>query len=660
MEQQYFATLEENKIGDEIIAKKDEYYKYLETSGQFTLLRNIFETYYRPGLDYGEVRVSGDQGQFLNICVNHFRNIIQHQISFITSQRPHFEPKAINTDTKSMLQAQLASNVLEYYNRIKKMERYTRIAVENAVMYGESFVCSTWNPTKGEFIAENEEGDNVFEGDIEFSNFLGIDVARDTTLKENDTHQWYIVRKFVNKYDLMAKYEELADRIANVKSDEDPSHRIHLRRYYGSQALDSTDNIPVYTFFHAPSEALPEGRMVELVASDVILHDGPLPYPELPVYRIAAGEQTDSIFGYSSSFDLLPLQFSLDKLHSTIVTNQAAFGVQNIALPKGNDLNSVELSGGLRIIEYDEKAGKPEALSLVATAPEIFAYAQQLVNEMETIGGVNSVTRGNPESSLKSGSALALVAQQAVQFAQTLQQSYVQLLEDLGTSVVNLLKEYATVPRIALISGKSNRSKLEAFKGDDLNLISRVIVDLGNALSRTVAGRVQMAEMFVDRGLVQNPQQILEVVTTGRLEPIYESEMAQLNLIRQENEDLSDGKGAVAIRTDNHQLHIQEHLSVLSTPEARQDPARVEAVLAHVAEHEIMFAQIQATGLIGVPEQAPINTGENGISQQEQGQVSELVDATNPVTQEAQDVRLPNVPEPPGLDGSDFDPTGGQ
>ena len=306
---------------------------------------------------------------------------------------------------------------------------------------------------------------------------------------------------------------------------------------------------------------------------------------------------------------------------------------------------------------YDPKAGPPSALELLKTPSEVFNYAKQLVQDMETLIGVNSVSRGNPEASLESGSALALVHNQSVQFSQALQQSYVQLLEDIGNAVVNILKRYANTKRVALITGKSNRTKLESFTGEDLMGVSRVMVDLGNPLTRTTAGRINIAEQLMNQGIIKNPQQFLEVLTTGRLEPMYESEMAELNLIRAENESLAEGgDSAIVIRTDNHQLHIQEHLSVLATPEARQDPARVQAVLDHVAQHEQELQIIQQFGISGQP-QIPAATGENGTSQKEAGRIPKALDASNPeLTEEG--ANLPSLPKVAGTN-QQFDPEGG-
>ena len=75
-----------------------------------------------------------------------------------------------------------------------------------------------------------------------------------------------------------------------------------------------------------------------------------------------------------------------------------------------------------------------------------------LIQSMETISGISSVTRGNPEASLKSGTALALIQSMSLQFISGLQQNYVKLIEDVGTNLINILKDYAKTPKTIAIS----------------------------------------------------------------------------------------------------------------------------------------------------------------------------------------------------------------
>lgn len=639
----YFASLPTKEIGAELVHRKEEFYNHLEKIGHFSLLKASHLAYFKASYVNGRLQQTGENFEFTEIEVNHFRNLIQHSLSLITSQRPQFEPKASNTDYKSMAQTQLASSLLEYYMRTKKMERFIKQATEHALYLGEGWIYCGWNATEGKQYTSTEHGIPIYEGDIEFESYTPLNVIRDVT-KTDGKKNWYMTRRFRNKFDLAAKYPELAERIISTQAESYNDMRYDFREWREARK----DDIPLYAFYHERTEALPEGRIVEFIDSDIILTDGPLPYHEIPLYPIVPAEREGSIFGYTNFWDILPLQQAMDKLHSTVVTNQSTFGVQNIMAPKGNDLNVTQLQGGLNYIEYDAKAGPPQALQLTSTPVEVFNYIGMLEQAMETLSGINSVARGNPEQSLKSGSALALVQSMAIQFSQSLQQSYAMLLEDLGTAVINLLRDYATVPRIALISGKSNRSQLKEFKGDDLMYIQRVMVDMGNPLMRTTGGRVEVATQLIQAGLIKNPEQYLEVLTTGRLEPMYENELAELNLIRSENERLQEGGQCLVLRTDTHEMHVLEHKTLLSSPEAREVPELVNAALAHIQEHEQLMAQ--------AAEQAgaqALEANKNKLNQEAQAKVdSELAiakikGAENPTSVAAEKVRMPSMPKIP-------------
>ena len=282
----------------------------------------------------------------------------------------------------------------------------------------------------------------------------------------------------------MAKYPELREKISKIKSKSDQSYyRLSL------SPLDETVDIPVYEFFHKRTESLPEGRYIMYLDDDTVLVDTAMPYRSLPVYSIMPSHYLGTPYGYSPMFDLLPMQDAVNSLYSTILTNNNAFGVQSILSPRGNDIRISQIEEGLNFIEYNAvvgggQSGRPEPLQLTRTAPETYNFLQMLVRDMETISGVNSVARGNPESSLKSGTALALVQSQALQFISGLQQSYVTLIENIGTGLVELLQDFARVPRVAAIVGRTNRVKMEEFSSKDIESISRVVVDVGNALAQ--------------------------------------------------------------------------------------------------------------------------------------------------------------------------------
>jgi hypothetical protein len=578
----YFAAEDAKKLASTCLSKASSFYTILTMNYYLDNLVRMWLFYhgqYNATIAGDSHRISfmGEEGELVGLPVNHFRNIAQHMLNLITANRPTMEARAINTDYKSLSQTYIANGILDYYMREKKLEDVIRQATEMAIVLGTGFVRMEWNATAGElYDFDPETGEKNYEGELEFTNLSPFDVVFDGT-KETWDHEWIIVRSFQNKFNLAAKYPELAERIKGMQTKNSASqYRLSVF------SNDNTDDIPVYEFFHERTEALPEGRYVLFLDSDLVLLDLPLPYRQIPVFRVSAGEYMGTPYGYSPMFDLFPLQEAANSLYSTIMTNQSAFGVQNLFVPRGADLDINSLEGALNIIEGN---AKPEPLNMTATPPEVFKFVESLVQNMETISGISSVTRGNPEASLSSGTALALVQSMSLQFMSGLQHNYVKLIEGIGTGLINILKDYAKTPKTVALVGRHNRSILKEFTGDDIGAINRVIVTVGNPLARTTAGRVQMAEQMLQMGLIKNPQEYFQVINTGAIETMYENDMTEMLLIKKENEFLMEGQEVMADMLDSHTTHIMEHRTVMADPELRLNPQLRSVVQAHIQEH---------------------------------------------------------------------------
>jgi len=591
----YFASLPAYDLIDELVLRKERYYRYLHETGRTELLRKVYNFTNKSAFKRGSLSRSGNLGQYVNINVNHFRNLIDHRKSLLVNQRPAYDPKAINTDYKSMAQTTIASGLLDYYSRVEKLERYQAETADLAIRYGEGFLYGGWNPSGGkEYGRHPETGAIIYEGDLEFGSYSTFDVIRDIHYRKANCDEWILLRKRANKFEIASQAglsEETKEEVIQESYSEFQGFLTDfvIRRFYDSP---TNELINKWCFYHKPTPAMPQGRILEFTEGGILLFDGPLPYRSLPVIRMSAGEMEDYIYGYSNTFDLVPLQEAIDKLYSVALTNNATFGVQNIAMPRGAGLTVSRLAGGLNLVEFDPKAGKPEPLQLTATPVELYNLIAVLEQKMETLSGINSAARGEPESNLRSANSVALVQTMAIQFAQALQLSYVQMLEDSATMVIQNLQDYASTPRVALISGKNNSTYLQTFKGEDLADIHRVVVDMGNPVMKTLAGRTDAANSLLQYNQV-NAMQYLEVYKTGNLEVMTEGPHAQMMGIRKENEMLMAGKKPRALSIDNHELHILEHSTVTSDPEIRENVAILSPTLEHIAEHQALLAQQQ-------------------------------------------------------------------
>lgn len=622
----YFAVDTAEECVSYLESAAKNWYDSIQKNSYLEKMIRSWSYYYGDFYDSAhEITVSGESGELINMPIGHFRNIAQHMLINITSTRPAFQCRAINDDRKSMIQATLGNGILQYYMREKRYERKLKKAAEYAIVMGTGYILTEWNSTKGGVAKElpidesliayyDEEGnaydaqDNelkpapIFRGDIESRVLSPLEVVFDFTKDDPEMNDWYLVRIFANKYDLAAKYPEMRDELLDIETKGSNSKRISLSPY------NETSDIPIYAFFHKPTESTPKGRYMLYANSEVILEDSPLPYSTLPIQRIAPSDILGSSFGYTPLFDLLPIQDAINSVYSTVLTNHNAFGVQNIINPMGNNVKFTQVSDGLNWIEYDREFGPPSALQLTKSSPESFNLIGMLEKVMETVSGINSVARGNPEPSLKSGTALALIQAQALTFMSGLQQSYVQLLEDSATFIIDLLKEFGDQPRTIAIAGITNIQKMKQFNNDDIQNISRVAVDVGNALMSTGAGRYQVAENMSQMGLITTPEHFFEILNTGNLSVATKGVTDELDVIRAENEALLYGRPVIAISIDKHAMHIREHRDVLSDPNSRFDQDLVERTLAHIMEHITLMKETDPA-LLAIYGEQPIQSG---------------------------------------------------
>lgn len=597
----YFAAKPSEDCVQNLESKIENFYRTLENLGWWDKLKDAYAIWSTGSKDsIGEahqINFSGDDGEYANLIANHYYNIGKNMHTMVTSVRPAMETRAVNTDEKSQIQTKLGNGLLDYYMRAsgKKVEKRLKMACEYAIALGAGHIKLAWNQNLGEMtnadkIMEIQKrrqlGEKIsailpeYEGDIEFTLLSPFDVIEDIT-REDIKSDWKIVRSFKNKFDLIKVYPKFADELMKVDTK---SEIPNMSCMYLSLSDKITDDIPVWEFYHERTESVPEGRYILFCNKDTVMYDGPLPYRSIPLYSIKPSQILGTPLGRSDMFELMPLQEAINGLYSTILTNQMAFGVQSVLVPTQGNFDPYQVTQGLNIIKYNPAGGKPEALQLTATPPEVFKFLEFLIQTQETISGINSVVRGNPESSLRSGSAIAMIQSNAIQYMSNLQAEYVGLIEDVGLGMIQMLIDFADSPRIANIVGVSGRSYVKQFKGDDLRAINRVVVDSGNPLTKSIAGRVNMADNLLQYGEITS-KQYMNVINTGNLETATDAVTTAEIAIKKENEMMMDGEKVEVLYFEDHMQHIQGHKSVISDPELKRNPELVQLIGFHIQEH---------------------------------------------------------------------------
>ena len=633
---QYFATLPPGlEYLEELRNKINAYRNFCDSSGlgaRWSISVGAYFGVSEDGKTSWRVTPGGEMGELVQQKVNDYARLLKHQLILAVQQRPAGIARAINSDQNTLQDARVASLLVEYYlsDPSHMFEADYVRALEYALCSAEGFIVQDWDATLGTLIRPDENGGEMKEGDLTQMVCSTWNAARDIGAP-NAEQPWYIFSYRVNKFDLAAKFPAFTDEI--VLENQQNGGAIRPAVLFPIQTEES-DFIEVHKLIHLPTPACPEGRYTIFVPETILL-DVPYPYPSKCFHRASAGELFETPFGHTSNYDLLSLEQVTDSLHSVILNNQTTFGVSTIVGPKGAGLAHQELAKGLRYLELDPNlVDKVRPLNLTATPVEVFNYLMALGTKKGEISGINSILSGDPQGMLKgaSGSAMALLQSQAIQFNSNFQKAFYRLLQSGGTGIIEILRRYATEPRIVKIAGKSNAEAVREYKFDSKTLqsISTVVFEPVNPVLQTAAGKLSVADSLLEKNMISSPKRYIEVLTTGNLNVLLEDDVSKQEAILEENERLAEGRPVRAIITENHQEHIMGHSGTIQklkmsylnaleeagegSPQVMEANQRLMNAMNHDQEHITLWQQasmtnpalLAATNQIVLPGMAPM------------------------------------------------------
>lgn len=577
-----FAKLETEEIVAEVLKRsnailQDNYWEGISRNGK---------AYYNYDTDKNcetSLVTTGDSGELIRVDCNQARSLIRSMVNLVSSDRLAFETIALSNSESTFACTRVAKSIVEDVVTRKNIDKLQDLAVEKFLVYGSSFYVCKWNTALGEPYVKDDKGSTLFTGDVDIQVKSPNEVLFDINCKDWNDVEWVIVRQRMNKYTIAAQYKKFAAKLEDLVSMMDEE---------GGLANNgiSEDMVEVLEFYHKPTPALPEGRMVVFINDEIVLFDGKNPYKSLPVVPCIPTQMGDTIRGYALYSDLLPLQEMLDNEISSISSNHAAFGVQNVLIPRSCGM-SIDEIGSLRLISYEAEGGVPSPLNLVQSSPELFKMIDVYKQNMMEISGINSTVRGAPPAGLTSGVAIATLSANSIKFASTYIKSSQIALEKLMEKVVEQFKLFATAERALAILGANNSYITLRFTNADIETISHIKMRTKNALSDTISGRIEIAQNLLNSGLITNPQDYLKVLETGELGVLTDEMSTEDDLIQSENEEIRNGNQVQAIIWDDHVTHISKHKMLLNNPIIRRESGIVGLVLAHIDEHLSLIEQ---------------------------------------------------------------------
>jgi len=577
----------------------EAYYNEMRRTGRMALYRNSYMNFYAGWIYRASMYKSGEQGELTRSFVNHHRNLLLHIKTQTTQNKVAFKSQVMNSSSQSSKTVELVNGLAEYYCEDEDygVDTKAKQATEDCLVFAESSIVGLWNRFKGRpVVADPSTGFVYRDGDMDYFNVTPLDQIINTCHQDRDAVQYRIIRRWVNKYDLAAQYPKFSSVVKGMADTEGS---------YGTKLVTlirhDNETIPLFYCFHAPTSAVPNGRLLIMADPTCIFEDGPLDqgegkpgYDHIPVYDMMVNTMAGSPFGYSVGFDLIPQQQLYNEIYSALASNNINFATQCVMGPKGGNLHYQNLASGMAYIEWDPKMGsnaKPEPLNLLSSKPESYNFLNVIQKNMEILAGIDSLSRGQPDVNVTSGQYAALVTTQSVIFNSGIQKAYARMLKQLMTGTMKTVKKNMIGTKMATIVGPGAEPVSKEFGNKDLEIKS-VNTELTNPMLQTPAGKMNMADALMKTGLIKDPQAYLQVYTEGDLPMLYNAQDSQLKLIKQENEALMKAMKFGCSVTDMHVTHILQHRALIDTMEARVNPnlPYVVATLAHIQDHLVKLA----------------------------------------------------------------------
>lgn len=542
----------------------------------------------------------GEQGELIKMCVPQARSLVRQMVTLTTKQRLNFTVIAETRDSDTTEDLKVAHAVVEELVKEQQLDSKAELALEHACVFGMGFLKCTWRTDKGTPYAanrtQNDDGTSTltheYDGEIEISVPTILEMNWDARIHDWKDLNWVECRTVKNRYDLIAQHPELEQEIRQI-----PAIQWYDRNFatQSNEIVNQDDLVYVFEAYHKPTPAMPEGRMVVYSDDHAVFYDGINPYGCLPIVAIKPEPVHQTGYGYPILSNLLPAQEMFDHCISAISTNQSALAVQSILCPRGAEINPQEI-GGLNFIWYTpqnaEGGGKPEAMQLTASAPETFKFAQFLDGYMTSISGLNSTIRGAPPPGLTSGTAIATMSANALEFLNSMSKALDLGLEGIIYMSVAFTGKFGVIPRRIAIIGKNNKASMKTYTGDNLSIMKKIKINRSNPLMATLAGRSDVAEKLLQTGLIKDVQQYFSILDGAPTEVLFENELSENDLMQSENEALMEGHEVLSLITDDHPAHIHKHGMLLNDPMVRASGKMTQVVLDHIMKHRELAQQV--------------------------------------------------------------------
>jgi len=535
---------------------------------------------------------SPSNGYRVKLRENHTNNIIQRMISVFVQNMPICRVFPSSVDRTDVDNAESTEFFGKYIWRVKKLEQLFIKYVKYTAIFGNGFIIPSYDPDAGGEISldasETESGDpeiRKYRGDIAFKVADPFKIIPRPGIEEMDDMYDIIHSDPVNKSYLEAKY-------GCVEADPAKGYNV-----YSGEMRKDEEMVMQHHYYHKSTPWFPEGLYVCWAGKKLlrVRKANKAESKRLPTIHLPFDKPPMRFWAISSIEQVMDLQEQLDRAASMIIearnliarprvisSHEAAIPSQMITDRPGDHLR------------YKMAGGKPEFYVPNFNFSEMAAHKADVRNAMGQVSGISSASRGEVPQATRTALALQLVLEQdrsqylpfIKTFHSTISDTMMQGFENAAEFIDS------EDPRMVKIEGVEGS---KPFHGGMVPTPLDIYLEDTNPLGWTAAGRVEQVGHLIERGLITDRNQALEMLHINSPDPSYKTIRVSKQTASRENQQLRKGVFMEVMSEDIDPIHLDEHAHEMQGFAYKEYPRPVkDAFEAHVNLHKDRMQQGQA------------------------------------------------------------------
>lgn len=555
--------------------------------------------------------IDDKQRNIKKIVVNHIYDLTENKVSRIVKYRPAIAVIPTNDEWADKVSSKVVKMLIDHIWYVEHFDsRIVPEVVKDNFISGESYLWITWDPKKGDvhpdfdknkkipMVDENgqeekdENGKTIYLdkvihiGDVKYEIVSADNVLIEPKARFSEANYCF-KKKLYRVEELRQLYPDKADKIKATRN-------VQVYDYDKMSMRQLNNEVMVWEFWHKKNEFLEEGRKIVYTADVILENDNhPNKHGDFPFERLTDIDVPGEVHGMSFFQNIKQLAALINNLTTMIARNQFQVGHPKWVYPAGS-CKIESLANDITVVQFKGPV-EPKLIQMNPTPAEVFNFRELAKTELQTIGGVFGVSRGEPPKGVEAGIALQFLAEQEQERYNLTILKFNEWVRSVALKTIAVASDFYDVSdnRMLRVVGKNNQWMITPFDAASLTTSYDVIIQNSSALPQSKAARMQfLIDLKQQFPQMVSDEQFLDLLDMSQSETFIDIATVAVRTAEAEVEDLLAGKDVP--QPEEYDDLITKWKIYAKTPQAytfkRETPVEVRAkYLAYLGAVEMLM-----------------------------------------------------------------------